>query len=360
MIHRYSFFLLFALYLIFCIVSCAGCNLPYLNEKNTVSIVSYNVQNYFDTVSDGTEYPEYDPTKGEWSQTKLDIKTKHIAKAIKECTPGGPDIVTIQEIENINALQYLIKNGLSNSGYSYSVTPRPSHTATSIGILSRFPITSLYTHAVTHPDGPPLRYIIEATIEINDITLVLFVNHWKSKLGGAEKTEKYRRSAAAVLNGRLEQIILQNPNSEICITGDMNENIDEYYLNEKTYYTAILPYEELIGEKINQSFVFTTDAEKAQFHATEDGVIPVFYSPWNESEIKGSYAYQKKWTTPDHFFLSPGLLDNTGFYYKSFSVAKQEYLFTDEGFPKKWFNYKSSGYSDHLPILLSLEFDPSQ
>jgi hypothetical protein len=85
----------------------------------------------------------------------------------------------------------------------------------------------------------------------------------------------------------------------------------------------------------------------------------VLYDPWFElrEEMRGSYVFQGEWQTMDHILLSSGLFDSRGFTYRqgSFSVARLPFLLSTKGFPKKWSGLKGPrGYSDHLPLLITL------
>ena len=48
-------------------ISCTRCTFPGSKPKDgKVTVLSYNVENLFDDVDNGTEYPENDPGAGEW------------------------------------------------------------------------------------------------------------------------------------------------------------------------------------------------------------------------------------------------------------------------------------------------------
>jgi hypothetical protein len=59
----------------------------------------------------------------------------------------------------------------------------------------------------------------------------------------------------------------------------------------------------------------------------------------------------------DHILLSPGLLDSAGMRYRkgSFRVVRFPFLLLPDGTPRKWSHLKGGrGYSDHLPLLVTL------
>jgi hypothetical protein len=80
----------------------------------------------------------------------------------------------------------------------------------------------------------------------------------------------------------------------------------------------------------------------------------VLYSPW---EVSGGYSYSFRGSRErfDGFLLSPGLLDARGLRFAGFSPAGAAFLMDAEGVPFAWPGPGAAGYSDHLPVLLTLE-----
>ena len=88
----------------------------------------------------------------------------------------------------------------------------------------------------------------------------------------------------------------------------------------------------------------------------------ILYEPWLElpAAERGSYFYQGEWETMDHILLSAGLFDSHGFRYRKggFRVMKLPFLLRPDGTPRKWTHLKAErGYSDHLPLLITLQTD---
>jgi hypothetical protein len=55
--------------------------------------------------------------------------------------------------------------------------------------------------------------------------------------------------------------------------------------------------------------------------------------------------------------LSAGLFDEAGFSYGGFRPIAEDFLLTSRGHPKRWMTSSASGYSDHLPLLLTLNVE---
>jgi len=326
-----------------------------------VTVMSYNVENLFDNVDNGTEYKEYDPGRGKWNSELFYKKLASISRVIKASSKKGPDIIALQEVENKNTLNKLVEGYLKNMNYNYIVIVPKSRLAANVGIISRYPVKQVHSYYVSSWGEYPVRNILEADISVNGRLLYLFDNHWKSKSGGKAVTEISRREAARVLIKRLKEIHTVNPNADIVVCGDFNDDIDEYITAGKKYETAFIPAAETVPEEYFKSSIFLSGIPEKLFVSSRI----ILYDPWYElirrlnGKDVGSYVYRRKWETPDHILLSYGLFDNKGLTYEpgNFRVMKNSFLLSpDTGYPKRWSFVKSrEGYSDHLPLIIVLE-----
>lgn len=332
------------------LVSCSGCSLgPFGLRGRRVTLLAYNTENLFDDVANGMEYREFDPSGGEWSTELFHIKMQHIAEVLRTAVRGGADIVVLEEVENENALATLNDTYLKGLGYS-AYTGESGRTSVTLGLLSRLPLSYLRAHHIDSADAGPSRDIIEVRIDCDGEPLVLFLNHWKSKLGGAEETETERRASAGLLVRRIRALREEEPEDAIVIAGDLNENWDEYVRVSKGYQTALFP-EEIPTPPEPQRSLFVADTP-AGAAVTPERVI--LYSPWAVLKGTGSYYYGGGWETIDHTLLGQHLFDGAGLEYEAFSVVRPDFLLTSQGIPLGWSSERAEGYSDHLPILLTL------
>jgi endonuclease/exonuclease/phosphatase family metal-dependent hydrolase len=332
----------------------SGCALRTVAAQTSgLSIMEYNVENFFDDVHNGTEYREFDPSASGWDTELFNIKMQHIAQVLRAVVPNGPDIVALEEVENQNALQTLNATYLKGMGY-HAYTTEPGRSAIVVGLLTRYPVTELLSHHVYVKGSEYLRDIMEAHIESDGTPLVLFVDHWKSKLGGDERTETERRAAAAVVARRIEALRAQSPSLDIVVVGDFNENWDEYARVHGAYATAFMPAASASGAAggDEQPIYVSTDKSTVE-HAGSDRVV--LFTPWGESAAKGSYEYRHSWETIDNTMLAAPLFDGKGFDYDSFEVFAPDFLLRKDGSPNAWNTERASGYSDHLPVLLHLD-----
>jgi endonuclease/exonuclease/phosphatase family metal-dependent hydrolase len=143
----------------------------------------------------------------------------------------------------------------------------------------------------------------------------------------------------------------EEPRVSVLIAGDLNENWDEYARVGGLYQTALLPDSQAFASAETRRSLFVTGVPK---RARVDAGRVVFYSPWSELEGAGSYHYRRKWETIDQILVGPRLVDGKSLEYDSFSVVRPDFLLTSKGFPFGWSSDRGSGYSDHLPILLTL------
>jgi hypothetical protein len=77
------------------------------------------------------------------------------------------------------------------------------------------------------------------------------------------------------------------------------------------------------------------------------------------SGAPGSYWFRGNWDRPDRALLSGGLINGRGYSFQSMVCARGMNT-TAEGYPLRWISDFRSGYSDHLPLLLSFEAGKNQ
>jgi endonuclease/exonuclease/phosphatase family metal-dependent hydrolase len=328
------------------------------------AIATWNLQAIFDGSDDGIEYEEYSAKSG-WTAEKYKARLNTLAKAALSLVDGGglPDAIALIEVENSKVLTDLSGDYLKKYGFKYTFfTGHPGYSL-GVGFLSRFPITKSSSHSILNGGAVLPRPIAEIWLEPGGHPLVVFVCHWKSKLGGEEYTEALRRDAAKVLNRRITAIKTENPLAGIVVLGDLNENHDEFFRTGESFVTALLPDTEeaaIIAEKSgylsgeNQSFLIVSGEKPpgTNFFPNSDVVL---YTPWENELQGGSYYYQKKWETIDHFLLSASLFDGAGWEFQSAYVCDVEPFTNSAGTPAVYNARTGSGISDHLPMVLKLK-----
>jgi len=317
--------------------------LPLFLAGESFVVASYNVENLFDDVKNGSEYDDYIPGRHNWTSRMVEIKLNHTAEVLCDL---DADIVALQEIENEAILARLQKR-LKRVGcpYPYRAITHKKKTAIQLALLSRYPIVDKRELSVSYTGRD--RNILEAVVKIDGHPLRLFVNHWKAKSRSGKESRRIRY--AKVLKRRIEQL---PRGSEYLILGDLNAHYDEYRvlterLDDSSGKTGINHILKTIkrGDLISEEQI-VSDREGSH------------YNLWLElaPAKRWSHKYYGRRGSIDHILLPQTLFDGKGIDYinNSFAVFRRPYLFTREGWINGW-NYsngkhKGKGYSDHLPI----------
>ncbi|HWR12849.1 MAG TPA: endonuclease/exonuclease/phosphatase family protein [Rectinemataceae bacterium] len=354
-------------------LSGSRCSLPWTDrEAHELTIISYNAHNLFDDVENGNEYPEYSMSSGKWDADRYGARLENTAAAILSFFPEGgktPDVICLQELESEKTLTDLARGALKKGGYRWIALGGPAGSAIKCGIISRHPFTSLKAHSLADAWGfGPGRDILEASFDLGSGApgLTLFVCHWKSRREGPALTEVARRAASEFAARRIAEIVETDPERCIVVCGDFNESPDEFKRTGKRYPTALMPDPDELSLDRPESAdprpfragaipdewfegVLRVSGKPSGASLGEDGVT--LYSPWSGDD-GFSYVFDGKGERLDGFLLSPALLDGKGPEFVRFMVSADPALLDEKGEPKAWNG--SSGFSDHLPIALTI------
>jgi endonuclease/exonuclease/phosphatase family metal-dependent hydrolase len=333
-------------------------------RSGSLRIITWNVQALFDGDERGGEYEEYRTAAG-WTGEKYTARLTILSRALEQLAEGPPDIVALQEIENSRILEDLGVR-MSKAGYRWTCFGANPEGSLGIGILSRFPFTRTRVHGLTRIKETTPRPVMEIWLQPEDTPLVLFVCHWKSKLGGADSTEPLRQASARIIQRRIREIEAEYPRMPIIIMGDLNENHDEFY-RDGSVVKALLPDDtgaaELAGlpraDFAGPDFLILS-GEKPPEAECFDADLPAFYSPWGRELQKGSYHYKHEWETIDHFLLTGALFDQTGWDFDTCLLVDRNPFIKNQGIPDAYNPRTGQGVSDHLPLMLFLTNQGSQ
>lgn len=340
---RAAAFALLAAVILGSLAACGSCSME-PKPGAAIQVMSYNLMTFFDPVDHGGEYEDFKAAAG-WNEEAYRRRLKNAASAIRAALPGGPDLLALQEIEGERALADLAEE---LGGYPYALMAKDRSAVLSSALLSRYPALAVRAHKALPPPGAPAsvpREILEAEIDLGGTALIVFVCHWKSKLGGAAETEAERRAAAALLNALVAARLAADPGAAVVIAGDLNENPDEYDRVGRAYPTALMPAEAGPGPWLLLA------AEPGGASAAG----PVFFSPWHVDDDGYSYLYQDERERIDHFLLSAGAAAGASLRFEGFDATPPPFLVDEVGRPLAWSTRSGSGYSDHLPVRLALQ-----
>ncbi len=315
-----------------------------LTAHDTLVIMSYNVENFFDPEDDPTRFDDDFTPEGvyHWTLPRMMNKARRLARVITSA--GGrvrPDIVGLCEVEGLQATNVLAnETGLSNKYVAYKSIAYPTPDGRGIGVAilydaQRVELIGSYPIFVSKPDsGLHTRDVLYAKFRLRTTsdTVHVMMNHWPSKYSGAKESVWKRNHVAARVRHSCDSLLSINRNAQIVLLGDFNDTADCEAI------TDILGARTLtnVGHLLNLS------ADTQDF----------------------SYRYKGRWQTIDHIIVSQGTCHVSR---PKFSVFRAPYLLEDDDLypgqkPKRTYigrryNYSVDnlgGYSDHLPVLVKI------
>jgi predicted extracellular nuclease len=321
-------------------------------QADELFIVSYNVENIFDTVDDpdveGDE--EFTPIGAKaWTDARLTRKIENLSAVIKKMNANkGPDVLGVCEIENVNVVNRLAR-AIATPGRKYGVIhmDSPSGRGIDCAIIydaARLRLVSSAFHAIGDPDAVPMfaplttRFSVEALFDVGGKRLTVFMNHWPSRANPASQ----RSAAAKVVRARLDQLLAADPLADVIVMGDLNDYPNDASIKDDLKTT-------------DNSAVLT----EGRFFNTMAAIAAM--------PDRGTYVFENRWETIDHIIVSPGLLIASGFKWKTDSTTEvkfPEQIFTPKNpkqipRPNRTYSgnsYHENGISDHLPVACILEF----
>jgi predicted extracellular nuclease len=312
--------------------------LLYVNRSlgDEFHVAFWNVENLFDheddpAVESDEEFTPQAPKH--WTAERLAIKLNNLSRILRKMNAGrGPDVLGLCEVENRTVLELLVAK-LAPLGRRYEIVHKDSPSDRGIDCAlvydaNVFELADFKFHFVAAENT---RDIVEARLRHADSDLFVFVNHWPSR--GNEEWQRVK--AATVLRARLDELFAADAAADCLLIGDFNDEPDNVSLKDHLRSAAS-------SENLPASSLFDTTASI-------------------RTAGKGTYVYENRWELIDHILVSPGLLDESGFRWKTGSSRRIEYpeLFFHPRFPGaiprpsrsySRDDFHRSGYSDHLPV----------
>jgi hypothetical protein len=298
-----------------------------------LKITSWNVQTFFDEKNVGTEYSEFVKSRN-WGEKMYRDRLIKLSECIKKI---DGDVLILEEIENEKVLRdilnFLGADWNPRKNYRFFCFAKSKNASIGVGIISRIKIDCVKIHGMdvrTAGNSPrSLRPIVEATVWRNGRRLKIFANHWKSKSGGAELTEKWRNMEESILAEKISLSL--NEKIPVVAAGDFNRDILDFF-------------DACSGK------VFLRRMKCGKFSG--EGIF--VKSPWFSGENlvqPGSYFFRGEWSRIDNFFFAGDVE------VKNFFAETDGPWCAEENFvPKKYSLWNGNGYSDHLPISCRVEF----
>lgn len=324
-----------------------------LRAQERYRIVSYNVENLFDTRNDPEKRDDDFTPSGRlhWTPAKYTDKLQKLSRALYAAGEGEfPVFIGLCEVENRQVVSDLItKTVLADADYEIVHQDSPDRRGIDVAFLYRkscfrvisrqfIPVrssrdTAMYTRDILYVSG-----IFTAKDSLRKDTLHFFVCHFPSMSGGEAQSEWKRKFAASRVRACMDSLWQRNPRTAMILMGDLNGKADRPAL------TAVL--------KAKNSD--TRNPEDKELYNT--GYYLLNRKP-------GSYKYKGQWQTIDHIIVSGALLNGQHTFQAEKRLKPYAALFLLEE-DKTYFGHKpwrtymgpryTGGYSDHLPVYIDL------
>lgn len=311
------------------------------------NIAFYNVENLFDTINDeGVRDEGFTPQSAiNWDSEKYFKKLNDIARVLSVIDSTNlPVIVGLAEVENQGVLNDLVsKTKLKGGKYSIVHFESPDERGIDVALLYR---GQYFTpiHSKPHPlsfdfdkEDKTRDMLYFKGIIANHDTLHIMVDHWPSRSGGQEKSDPKRRAAAANVKRVSDSILRINPNANIIIMGDFNDNPDNASMQE------ILKAKPL-HSKISKGNLYNLALKKFE---NGEGTL-----------------YWKSWDLFDQIIVSGNVIEGNNQYKLNphdIQIVKEDWMLFARKDGVKVPNRTAGrndyygGYSDHLPVYISFE-----
>jgi len=330
-------------FLFLLIVACA----PLLSQKNVNSfvVVSYNVENLFDTIN-SPDFDDDEFTPGgskKWTYERYEKKLRDLGKVIRS-VPGKevPALLGLAEVENKEVLEDLLKiRGLRKGKYSIVHEDGPDPRGIECALLYRPEFFTYNSHEyikvddIQDPDYIHRRILHVSGTGPEGSNLHIFVNHWKSRSGGEKETERKRMYSAITLRKQLDLLLARDADVKVIILGDFND------------------------EPTNNSIHKGLSATNKRKNISMGEYYNFYYDLHNTGKV-GTYNYQGRWNMLDQVIVSYSLLNQKQGLSTQFErgrILKEDFMMYEsekykELLPSATYGGPQyyGGPSDHLPV----------
>lgn len=301
-------------------------------SNSSICVASWNVQNLFDDIDNGTEYSEYLSSSG-WNTKGYNLRLSNTAQVLDYLPKAKDYIIILNEIENTNVIEGLLsQKKLRSKKLAWYAFASAYSGSIGTAVLSSLEIVS----AKVHKTDDSLRPILEVEFNTNGGKLYILSLHFKSNVGGETETAPMRLKAAKVVAQVAAQLKKENPGCLILTCGDFNEEC--WADNTMTRLPTVSAPLKVSGTFSNGTW----------------------YCPWLDTSQNlwpnGSYYYNEHWKCYDNILISQEGRDGTGLEYIKAGVIFQGILRTSDDKPNAWQLNLLKGVSDHLPVWIVLEY----
>lgn len=353
--------------------------IPANEIQNTIRVMSYNVENLFDTAHDQGKsdyeflpknHPEKikfcnsepDPNRclsEDWTNARLLIKLAQIRNVFAAIPGGYPQIMGLVEIENENVVKQLASvlgfkkqitaNGPDERGIDVALMYNESDKLKFVNANSiRLDVSKL---------GKPTRDILEVNFKVLTSggwqTLAIYVNHWPSQNNPVASRILAAQTLAPIVKAKMQS------GSHVIVMGDFNTTMQDSPNPLQLFSQAAGVYD--------LDTVFRQNAPTSGINLK---LVPPGTYFYPGSKAQPAMA----WNLLDRFFVSPSMVTRnsmivdwssyrifshpgltTSYTYKSGPYAGK----TIKDVPFRYNHFTDvpaqSGFSDHFPVLVDIK-----
>lgn len=314
------------------------CGIGGTAAQTRFTVVELNCENLFDTRHDSlkNDYEFLPDSYHRWTRTRYWNKLNKIGQEIIACGEDSagftlPDLVALCEVENDTVMRDLTRRSLLRKAkYEYIMTDSPDKRGIDVALLySPFSFGVINSHPLRiKPSGDrrPTRDILYVSGRIlTGDTLHVFVVHAPSRSGGEKPTRPYRLHVMKTLCKAIDSVRAVSPGAKIMALGDFNDYAD------------------------SPSLEYLYSHEMVNVSAKAKG----------KNGAQGTYRYKGLWGSLDQIVVSGELAPNV----VGCRIGDLPFLVEEDttyGGVKPFRTFLGpryiGGFSDHLPLILNLEF----
>ncbi len=308
-------------------------------QGQELSVMFYNVENLFDTADDTTKDDDEFLPEGSrrWTEKRYWQKINALSRVIVAAGEWElPALIGLCEVENEKVVSDLaFRSILSGAGYKVIHRESPDFRGIDLALLYRSDIVRVADSRSWIPEEKEgevfnSRNLLYAKTVMGNDTVHLILCHWPSRRGGSLAAGDLRESVAKLVRSKIDSLQASSGDTaSIIVMGDFNAAPGDPVIKILTEDNSLIDY-----------------AEETAGKGT------------------GSYRYQGRWELIDQIFVSRSMTYPEGKIYAdplSFRVFDEQFLLVeDPDYPGKkpfatYGGYRwSGGYSDHLPVLITV------
>jgi endonuclease/exonuclease/phosphatase family metal-dependent hydrolase len=229
----------------------------------TWTLASYNVKDLFDTADDPNSQDERP------AENQLRNKLTRLCRVLSVL---DADVIGLMEVETLGVLTRL-NDALGDRAYAEAILLEGNdpERGIDVALLSRFPVLQIISHAADIYEGDDgqneclfSRDCLECHLRLpSGETLIVLVNHFKSKRGGEFETEPLRTAQATRVHEIAESLREQYP--LVAVIGDLNDTPQSQTLQPLLSEPMIDLLARDIPQSSNYSFVHRGQTERIDY-----------------------------------------------------------------------------------------------